>query len=64
MGQENILKVRDAKTDYQKLMINVTKLEQKKNEEKSILSKLSEFAQYNELDYYFKLENEEVRRFI
>lgn len=29
-------------------------------EEKSPLQKLNELAQYNEIDYYFKLEKEEV----
>lgn len=45
-------------------MINVTKLEQIQNEDKSVLSKLNEFAQYNNLDYYFKLENEDVSELI
>lgn len=64
IGEDNLLRVQDAKTNYKNLMINITKLEQIKNEDKSILSKLNEFAQYNDLDYYYKLENEEVNRFI
>lgn len=52
--------VKDVKSDYQNIMRNATKLEDQKQIDKSILSKLNEFAQYNDLEYYFKLEKEEV----
>lgn len=56
-------KVKSAKSDYQIMMSNITKLENEKQSDQSVLSKLNEFSQYNELEYYFKLEKEEVREF-
>lgn len=53
--------MKDAKTQYKELTSNLTTLEIENNKEKPILAKLNEFSQYNELDYYFKLEEEEVR---
>lgn len=52
--------MKDAKSDYQKLMSNLTHLQNQKQADKAVLSKLNEYSQYVALDYYFKLENEEV----
>lgn len=38
-----------------------TIIEERKIGEKSVLQKLNELAQYNEVGYYFKLEKDEVR---
>lgn len=59
IAEENLLFVKDAKTGYQNLMVNMTQLQ--KETDASILSKLNEFAQYNELDYYYKVEKDEVK---